>query len=101
MTMQLDTAASIATITSALIPIFAGLYAMTRIYKHREAEMSEQVTLLKLQLERIEKQFGPNGGGIREAVNRIDSRVCAIDERLHLLHLEHAKLAGKFEMLED
>ena len=99
--MQLDTAASIATITSALLPIFAGLYAMSRVYKHREAETSEQIEILKLHLERIEKQFGPNGGGIREAVNKINDRVCAIDDKLQMLHIEHAKLAGQFEMLED
>lgn len=99
--MQLDTAASIATITSALLPIFAGLYAMTRIYKHREAETSEQIEILKLHLERIEKQFGPNGGGIREAVNKINDKLTQVDDKLQMLHIEHAKLAGKFEMLED
>ena len=99
--MQLDTAASIATITSALLPIFAGLYAMSRIYKHREAETSEQIQVLKLHLERIEKQFGPNGGGIREAVNKISDKLTQVDDKLQMLHVEHAKLAGKFEMLED
>lgn len=99
--MQLDTAASIATITSALIPLFAGLYAMTRIYKHREKEMSERIAVLQVHLERIEKQFGPNGGGIREAVNNIDIRLRRVDEKLQLLHVEHAKLAGKFSMIEE
>lgn len=99
--MQLDTAASIATITSALIPIFVGLYAMTRMYKHREAETAERILSLQHQLERIEKQFGPNGGGLREAVNKINERVCAIDEKVQMLHIEHAKLAGKFSMIEE
>lgn len=99
--MQLDTAASIATITSALLPIFAGLYAMSRVYKHREAETSEQIEILKLHLERIEKQFGPNGGGIREAVNKISDKLTQVDDKFQMLHVEHAKLAGKFEMLED
>lgn len=99
--MVLDTAASIATITSALLPIIGGFYALMRMYRQREALMSEQVAVLQAQLERIEKQFGPNGGGIREAVNKIDARVCAIDERLHTLHLEHARLAGKFSMIEE
>ena len=99
--MQLDTAASIATITSALIPLFAGLYALMRMYKHREAEMSAKIEILQVHLERIEKQFGPNGGGLREAVNNIDRRIRHIDEKVQALHVEHAKLAGKFSMIEE
>lgn len=99
--MQLDTAASVATITSALIPIFGGMYALTRMYKHREHEMSERISVLQVHLERIEKQFGPNGGGLREAVNNIDKRLRAVDEKVQMLHVEHAKLAGKFSMIEE
>lgn len=99
--MQLDTVASWATIMSAIIPLCGGIYLLWRAYNHTERETQEQILSLKHQLERIELQFGPNGGGIREAVNNIDRRVRNIDEKVQALHVEHAKLAGKFSMMED
>ena len=48
-------------------------------------------------LDRIEKQFGPNGGGLREAVNRISDAIGKIDTKLDHLGEEFFTLKGEFE----
>jgi archaellum component FlaC len=48
-------------------------------------------------LDRIESQFGPNGGGLREAVNRISETVNKMDSKLDSLGRELSQLKGEYE----
>lgn len=54
-------------------------------------------------LDFIEKQFGPNGGGLREAVNSMSHKVDNIDRRLNKVDTEVSRLAGRFDqhMIEN
>jgi hypothetical protein len=48
-------------------------------------------------LEFIEKQFGPNGGGLRQAVNELTDKVDHIQNRQEELGDKLHELSGKFE----
>lgn len=92
--VDLDLAANAAQILSVVIPIFAGFFAWKRTLDRRDAEQAKRIERVSIKLDLIEKQFGPNGGGLREAVNRISAAVEKMDERMMDLMKEHAELVG-------
>ena len=73
--------------------------ALWTFLRHMEKKQDKQNTeslLMNQRLERIEEQFGPNGGGLREAVNTIGRDIKKIDERTVRIGQEVAELRGRF-----
>ena len=82
--MDINTAAGLAQVGSVAASILIGAYAVWRKLEKRDVDLHLKTELMADRLERIEHQFGPNGGGLRQA------RVDTISEDL-------AELRGKFE----
>ena len=95
--LDLSSAASIVQIISVLVMGLVGLYTIWRKIDQRQSEAHLQVARMNDKLDRIEKQFGPNGGGIREAVNTMSRKVDHIDARVTKIGNDVANLSGKFE----
>ena len=94
---NLNTVASIATISSFVVPTVAGIYAVWRRVDKRQTEAQIQTIRINDKLDRIEMQFGPNGGGLREAVNTMSSKVDKIENRVNTIDVKLAGLNGKFD----
>lgn len=70
--------------------ILAGIVGAFWRYDHRQNErnaalnrrLDQQDSLAKAVKDDLDKQFGGNGGGIREAINRIDDRLENVEQRL-------------------
>jgi archaellum component FlaC len=93
----LNNVASIAQIISVIVPALFGIYAIWRRIDKRQTESHIETIRINDKLDRIEHQFGPNGGGIREAVNTMSRKVDAIDTRVTKIGNDVANLSGKFE----
>lgn len=67
----------------------------------REVEMRllhRDVTLI---IERMNKEFNGNSGGIRERINMIDGKVDLLDARVSENSIDLAKLTGRFDEHTD
>ena len=69
--------------------------AWRRMEKHQQ-DSNIRAVRIEDRLERIEKQFGPNGGGIRQAINEIAEKLGKIEERQIGIGEKVAKLEGEF-----
>lgn len=95
--LSLETASSIVQITSVTVAALLGIYAIWRRIDKRQTENQIQTIRINDKLDRIELQFGPNGGGIREAVNTMAKKVDKIETRTNIIDVKLANLGGKFE----
>lgn len=80
--------------------IVGTIFAIHKYFKRLTvAEVLETEGMLRVEdrLERIEKQFGPNGGGLRQAVNELTAKITRMEERQINIGGEVASLSGKFE----
>lgn len=95
--LNIDTAANVAQIISVIIPVVAGIYAVWRKLDRRQTETHTEMCRMNDKLTGIEKQFGPNGGGLREAVNNLAKQIANMDNRVTKIGDDVANLKGKFE----
>jgi len=70
--------------------------AWRKIEKH-QIDNSVRAIRMEDRLDRIEKQFGPNGGGIRQAVNEISAKLDKMESRQIAIGDKVVKLEGEFE----
>ena len=78
----------------------AAFVAVRQVWKRidsRQENLEKMSERLEDRLERIEHQFGPNGGGLREAVNNMSATVTKIDTKVGKLGEDLSNLKGKFE----
>jgi len=94
---MLNQAANIAQIISIIVPAFFGVYAIWRKIDKRQTDAYIMSVRISDKLEFIEQQFGPNGGGLCEAVNTMSAKVDTIDVRLNKVDTEVSRLAGRFD----
>lgn len=94
--MDVDTLANFAQISSAVGGMLVGLWTIWRKIDKHQVHSDQRSALMEQRLDRIERQFGPNGGGLREAVNRIGEAVTKIDTKLDRVSVEVAQLKGEF-----
>jgi archaellum component FlaC len=94
---SVDNAASVVQIVSFASTILIGSYAVWRKIDKRQTQALIETIRINDKLDRIENQFGPNGGGIREAVNTMSRKVDGIDARVTKIGNDVANLSGKFE----
>lgn len=95
--LDLNTVSGIVQVGSVIITGFVGVFQMWRKIDKRQQSLESSSVRLEDRLERIEHQFGPNGGGLREAVNNMSQTILKIDERMTKMGDEVANLSGKFQ----
>ncbi len=95
--LNLDSVSSAAQLFALMVTALVGLYSIWRRIDKRQTEAQIQTIRINDKLDRIELQFGPNGGGIREAVNSMSSKVDKIENRVNTIDVKLASLGGKFD----
>jgi hypothetical protein len=95
--MDINTAAGLAQVGSVAVSIFLGAYGIWRKLEKRDVDMHLKTEIMASRLERIEKQFGPNGGGLRQAVNEISHKMDKVETRVDTIGEDLAELRGRFE----
>ena len=95
--MNLSDWASITQIISVILPVAGSIYAVYRKIDKRQHVFETELKLITQNIEFITKQFGPNGGGLRQAVNDLTDTVSKIGDRQVEIGDNLAELTGKFE----
>lgn len=94
--MDLNALSNIAQIGSVAIALVASIYGIWRKIDVKQERLELSTARLEGKLERIEQQFGPNGGGLREAVNTMSRNVLKIEDRVTKIGDDVARLSGEF-----
>ena len=95
--MNLSDTSNVATIASFLVAILAGAFSIWRHIENRQNEFQSQQLRISDRLNFIAAQFGPNGGGLRQAVNEMSHKVDKIEERQIVITEKLAHLQGEFD----
>jgi len=95
--LDLSTTANIAQISSVVVPCSFAVYKVWRRVDRRQSKLEFDLIRVSDKLDFIVKQFGNNGGGIRQAVNELTEKVCHIEQRQIQIGDKVARLDGKFE----
>jgi hypothetical protein len=95
--MTLQSFNSLLPITGFVVGILGAVWGAWRKIEKHQIDNSVRAIRMEDRLGRIEKQFGPNGGGIRQAVNEIAAKLNKIEERQIEIGEKVAKLDGEFE----
>ena len=92
-----DSLSAVIQVAGFVIPIGVGAFSMWHKIEKRQSAFDVQVTRIDEKLSNIEKQFGNNGGGMREAINRIGTTVDSIGGRVDQISTDVAELSGRFD----
>jgi archaellum component FlaC len=95
--LNLDEVSNAAQLIALAITGILGFYGIWRRIDKRQTEAQIQTIRINDKLDRIEMQFGPNGGGIREAVNTMAKKIDKIETRVNTIDVKLASLGGKFD----
>jgi archaellum component FlaC len=88
---------SVAQISSVVGGMLFALWKIWRKIDQHQTNSAARSDILEVRLDRIESQFGPNGGGLREAVNRISNNLQNMDAKLDNVSNDVAQLKGEFK----
>jgi hypothetical protein len=89
--------ASVAQIASIVGGVLFALWKIWRKIDIHQANSAARSDVLEVRLDRIESQFGPNGGGLREAVNHISNNLQNMDAKLDNVSNNLSQLKGEFK----
>jgi len=95
--MGIEYWASVAQVASVLGGMLFALWKIWRKIDQHQASSAARSDVLEVRLDRIESQFGPNGGGLREAVNRISNNLQHMDAKLDNVSNDLSQLKGEFK----
>jgi hypothetical protein len=95
--MGIEYWASVAQISSVVGGMLFALWKIWRKIDQHQTNSATRSDVLEVRLDRIESQFGPNGGGLREAVNRISNNLQNMDAKLDNVSNDVAQLKGEFK----
>jgi hypothetical protein len=95
--MSLAYWASVAQISSVVCGLLFALWKIWRKIDQHQANSAARSDVLEVRLDRIEFQFGPNGGGLRQAVNHISNDLQRMDKKLDNVSSDVAQLKGEFK----
>jgi len=95
--MGVDYWASVAQIVSIVGGMLFALWKIWRKIDQHQANSAARSDILEVRLDRIESQFGPNGGGLREAVNHISDNLKHMDVKLDNVSNDLSQLKGEFK----
>lgn len=88
--------ANLAQVASLFTPLVIGVIGMWRRMERKQTEFELQQQHIADKLDFIQAQFGPNGGGIRQAVNEMANKIDKIDIRQITIGEKVARLEGEF-----
>ena len=94
--MNLSDTSSLVTIGSLFTPLLVGGVGMWRRMERKQTEFELAAQHIADKLDFIQAQFGPNGGGIRQAVNEMSKKIDKIEERQITIGDKIARLEGEF-----
>jgi len=94
--MDISLLASIVEVVSVTVALIAAIWGIWRRLDQRNTESRLEVAIIQERLEFIQTQFGPNGGGLRQAVNEMSSKVDNIEEKVYNISQDVSKLSGEF-----
>ena len=95
--MGIEYWASVAQISSVVGGMLFALWKIWRKIDQHQANSAARSDVLEVRLDRIESQFGPNGGGLREAVNHISNNLKHMDAKLDNVSNDLSQLKGEFK----
>jgi hypothetical protein len=89
-------------VVSVIIPLVGGVWATYRRIDKKQVDHQMFLHRLSDKIDIITAQFGPNGGGLRQAVNDMSRKIDKIEERQIIIVEKVAHLQGEFEQhVED
>jgi archaellum component FlaC len=94
--MNISVVANIVEVIAVIFASGAAIWGIWRRLDTRHTESRLDVALMQERLELIQTQFGPNGGGLRQAVNEMSSKVDNIEEKVYNISQDVSKLSGEF-----
>ena len=97
--MTLDTIASITQIAGAVVVLPIAIWRGWRSMEKKISALDKCLAIMDQRTDRIEQQFGPNGGGLREAVNSQGKLLEKIDTRTIETVEDLATLKGRFDQM--
>ena len=89
--------ANLAQVVSLFTPLLVGGVGLWRRMERKQTEFELAQQRIGDKLDVITAQFGPNGGGLRQAVNEMSSKIDKIEERQITVVEKVARLEGEFE----
>jgi hypothetical protein len=95
--MNLSDTSSLVSIVSFFAAILAGAFGIWRRIESRQNEFQSQQLRISDRLNFIAAQFGPNGGGLRQAVNEMSNKIDKIEQRQITIGDKLAHLQGEFD----
>ena len=101
--MNLPETANLAQVASLFMPVIAGGVGLWRRMERKQTTFELQQQRISDKLDVIQAQFGPNGGGLRQAVNEMSKKIDKIEERQISIGDKVARLQGEFDqhMIEN
>lgn len=93
----LPVAANLAQIASLVTPLFIGGWGLWRNIEKKQTQTEFQQQRISDKLDFMVGQFGQNGGGLRQAVNEMSSKIDKIENRTDLIGSDLAELSGRFD----
>jgi hypothetical protein len=99
--MNLSDTSSLVSIVSFFAAILAGGFGIWRRIESRQNEFQSQQLRISDRLNFIAAQFGPNGGGLRQAVNEMSNKIDKIEQRQIDIGDKLAHLQGEFDQHID
>jgi hypothetical protein len=94
---DLSAASSVAQIASVIVAFGVSAYGVYRRIDKRQQKVELDLVRVTEKLDFIVRQFGNNGGGLRQAVNELTDKICQIEQRQIQIGDKVARLDGKFE----
>jgi len=95
--MNLSDTSSLVTIASFLGAVVTGVFGLWRHIERRQNDFELHQVRISDKLDAIVVQFGPNGGGLRQAVNEMSRKIDKIEERQITIGDKVARLQGEFD----
>jgi hypothetical protein len=94
---SLPETANLAQVVSLFTPLIAGAFGLWRRIEHKQTKFELTQQRISDKLDVITAQFGPNGGGLRQAVNEMSKKIDKIEERQIDIGDKVARLQGEFD----
>jgi len=94
--------ANFATLASFVLAVLAGGAGIWRHIEKRQNDFELHQHRIADKLDAMLAQFGPKGGGLRQAVNEMSRKIDKIEERQIIIGDKVAHLQGEFDQhIED
>jgi len=95
--MDISSAASLAQVISVIAAFVVSIYGIWRRIDKRQHQFELTQIRISDKLDFVTAQFGPNGGGLRQAVNELSDKLNTMETRQISIGERLAKLDGEFE----